>query len=80
MGGSSSKSDMAAPVIVRETEKHLATVGAFHSFFSHFILGSYCTDEFTYHMNFHVHRHLAIVYVLSNTRGYHWGTSEMGIP
>ena len=43
MGGSSSKSDMAAPVIVRETEKHLATVGAFHSFFSHFILRSYCT-------------------------------------
>ena len=30
MGGGSSKSNMAAPVIVRETEKHLATVCIYH--------------------------------------------------
>lgn len=30
MGGSSSKSDMAAPIIVRETEKHIATLIFLH--------------------------------------------------
>ena len=31
MGGGSSKAEMAAPIIVKETERHLATVSEYYS-------------------------------------------------
>ena len=37
MGGGSSKADMAAPIIVKETERHLATV-------SEYYLSALCTS------------------------------------